>query len=76
MTKLVGEELAQTTADLHEAGATDMEDSQRDQANNRIGRAIGRRIGSNCAASVEQNIASGNYDWEANSAGQYVNPNQ
>jgi hypothetical protein len=77
MAKLVGEDIARTTADLHEAGATDQDDSQRDQANNRIGRANGRRgVNVACTAAVEANIASGNYDWEANSAGQYLNPNQ
>ncbi|HYW13386.1 MAG TPA: RHS repeat-associated core domain-containing protein, partial [Longimicrobium sp.] len=77
MTQLVGEEAAATTAELHEAGATDQEDSQRDQANNRVGRAMGRRgVRANCAAEVEANMASGNYDWEAGSAGQYLNPHQ
>jgi RHS repeat-associated protein len=59
MTQLVGEEVAATTADLHEAGATDQEDSKRDQANNRVGRAIGRRgVRANCVAEVEANMAS------------------
>jgi len=77
MTKLAGEEIAATAADLHEAGATDPEDSRRDQANDRIGRAIGRGGPTvNCAAAVDANIQSGNYDWESVSTRQSLNPSQ
>jgi RHS repeat-associated protein len=76
MTRMVGEQIATITAENHESGATDSEDSQRDQANNRIGRALASNLGSTCHEQVESNIATGKYDWEASSASQNLNPIQ
>jgi hypothetical protein len=76
MTRLVGEQIATRTADNHEADASDEEDSQRDQANNRRGRELAKNRGRSCAAQVENNIATGQYDWDAVSSRQYLNATQ
>jgi RHS repeat-associated protein len=77
MTQRTDERTAAVVADLHEAGRPPSEeDSRLDQANNRIGRALGRNASTNCQAAVEGNIQSGNYNWEAGAAGQFVNPLQ
>jgi len=77
MTQRTNEQIAATTANLHEAErpSTD-EDSRIDQANNRIGRAIGRRKDANCEIEVEKNLVSGNIDWEPQAARQFLNPVQ